>query len=68
MLKKRKTDFVFFFFFKGYRYFFKRFNLFSFRERGRQGEKEGEKNQCVVASYMAPTGDLGCNLGMYPDW
>ena len=27
------------------------FNLFIFRERGREGEREGEKHQCVVASH-----------------
>ena len=42
--------------------------LFLFRERGREGEREGEKHQCVVASHMAPTGDLGCNPGLCPDW
>ena len=26
--------------------------LFTFRQRGRVGEREGEKHQCVVASYM----------------
>ena len=35
--------------------FFKRFYLFIFRERGREGEREGEKHQCVVASHVAPT-------------
>ena len=49
-------------------YFFKTFYLFIFRERGREGEREGKKHQCVVASHMAPTGDLPCNPGMYPDW
>ena len=29
-----------------------------FRQRGREGEKEGEKHQCVVASHVPPTGDL----------
>ena len=48
--------------------FFKRFYLFIFRERGREGEREGEKVQCVVASHMPPTGDLDCNIGMCPDW
>ena len=28
--------------------------IFDFRERGREGEKEGEKHQCVVASHMPP--------------
>ena len=27
---------------------------FIFRERGRKGEREGEKHQCVVASHMCP--------------
>ena len=38
-------------------FFFKRFYLFIFRERGKQGEREGEKHQCVVASHTPPTGD-----------
>ena len=48
--------------------FLKRFYLFIFRERGREGEREGEKYQCVVASLLAPTGDLACHPGMCPDW
>ena len=50
--------------------FFKKYfiYLFNFRERGREGEREGEKLQCVVASYMAPTEDLARNPGMCPDW
>ena len=43
---------------------FKRYYLFIFRERGR----EGEKHHCVVAYHVAPTGDLAHNLGMCPDW
>ena len=46
---------------------FKRFYLFIFRQRGREGEREGEKYQCVVASYVAPSGDLAHNPGMCPD-
>ena len=38
---------------------FLRFYLFIFREKGREGEREGEKHQCVVASHAAPTGDQG---------
>ena len=38
-------------------YFFKRFYLLIFRERGREGEREGEKHQCVVAPQMPPAGD-----------
>ena len=38
--------------------FFKKRYLFIFREREREGEREGGKHQCVVASLMRPTGDL----------
>ena len=44
----------------------KTFYLFIFRERGREGEREGEKHQC--ASCAPPTGDLARNPGMCPDW
>ena len=47
-------------------YFLK--TLFIFRERGREGEREGEKNQCVVASPTPPSGNLAHNSGMCPDW
>ena len=36
-----------------------------FRE---EAEREGEKHQCVVASWVLPTGDLAHNPGMCPDW
>ena len=42
--------------------FLKRFYLFTFRERGREGKREGEKHQRVR------TGALARNPGMYPDW
>ena len=42
--------------------------LFIFRQRGREGEREGEKHQCAVAFGAPPTGDLARNLGMCPDW
>ena len=48
-------------------FFFLKKILFIFRERGREGEREGEKYPCVVASHMAPTGDLAYNPGMCPD-
>ena len=48
--------------------FFKKIFIYFFRERGREGEREGEKHQCVVASREPPTGDLACNPGMCPDW
>ena len=51
--------YVFFFF------FFLRFHLFIFREG--KGGREGEKHQCVVASYMPPAGDLAHNPGMCPN-
>ena len=46
--------------------FFVRFYLFTFRERGR----EGEKHRCVrdQLSLMPPSGDLARNPGMCPDW
>ena len=42
--------------------------IYLFLERGREGEREGEKHQYVVASSAPPTGDLAYNPGMYPDW
>ena len=35
---------------------------------GKEGERQGEKHQCVVASQVPPTGNLACNPGMCPDW
>ena len=46
--------------------FFKYF-IYLFLERGREGDREGEKHQCVVASCAPPTGNLACNPGMCPD-
>ena len=40
-------------------YFFRFIYLFIFRQRGREGEREGEKSQCVVASHAPPAGHLG---------
>ena len=42
--------------------------LLIFRERGREGEREGEKHQCVVASLAPPTGDSAHSPGTCPDW
>ena len=39
-----------------------------FLERGREGERKGEKHQCVVASHTPPNGDLAFNPGIHPDW
>ena len=38
--------------------------IYLFLERGR----EREKHQCVVASHVAPTGNLAHKPGMCPDW
>ena len=47
---------------------FLRFYLFIFRERDREGEREGEKHQYMVASHAPPTGGLAHNPGTCPDW
>ena len=40
---------------KSFIYFLKDFYLFIFRERGVEGEREGEKHQCVVVPpYPGP--------------
>ena len=39
-----------------------------FRERGREGESEGEKHRCVVASHAPPAGDPTHSPGLCPDW
>ena len=46
-----------------------RFYLFIFRERGREGEREGTKHvqDRLVASHTPPTGDLAHTPGMCPD-
>ena len=46
-------------------YFLRRY-LFIFLERGREGEREGEKHQCAVASHTYPTGDLDCSPSLCP--
>ena len=46
--------------------FFKK-NIYLFLGRGREGEGEVEKHQCVVVSRAPPTGDLAHNPAMYPD-
>ena len=53
-------NYHFFLFLKGF--------IYLSLERGRQGEREGEKHQCVVASRTSTTADLACNPGMCPDW
>ena len=48
-------------------YLFIRFYLFIFRERRREGEREGKKHQCVVASRVSLTRDQACIPGMCPN-
>ena len=47
---------------------FRKYFVYLFLERGRKGEREGEKHQCVVVSLAPPTGGLAHNPGMCPDW
>ena len=47
---------------------FKKDFIYLFLERGREGEREAEKHQCVVASRVPSTGDLARNPSMCPDW
>ena len=49
--------------FRDYAFFF----FLIFTESGGEGEREGEKHQCVIASHMALTGDLAHNPGMCLD-
>ena len=60
------SSFSFFSFFKGINFFFK--ILFIFRQRGREGEREGEKHQCVVASPMPLHCGPGPQPGTCPVW
>ena len=39
-----------------------------FKERGRKGEREGEKHQFVVTSREPCNGDPASNPGICPDW
>ena len=48
--------------------FFSKDFMYLFLERGREGEREGEKPRCGVASPIPSTGDLAHNPGMCPDW
>ena len=57
---------VFFFFSLRFLSFFtyKDFIYLFFRETGMEGERKGEKHQCVVASHAPQTGDLARNTCM----
>ena len=46
-----------------HRFFFFKDFIYLFLERGREGEREEEKDQCVVATWATPTGDLARNPG-----
>ena len=59
----RSTENIAFIFY----FYFLKFYLLIFRERGREEEREGEKHQCVVVSHTAPTGGLARSPGMCPD-
>ena len=48
--------------------FLKKDFIYLLSESGREGERKGEKHQCVVASCAPPAGDLPCNPGICPDW
>ena len=48
--------------------FLKKMLFILFLDRGREGEKQGERHQWVVTSCQTPAGDLACNPGMCPDW
>ena len=52
----------------GFFFFLLRFYSFTFRERGKEGEREEEKHQYVIASCTPPTKGLAHNPGMCPDW
>ena len=47
-------------------FYFKDFIYFFFRERGREGEREGEKYQRVVASHIRPLWGPGLQLRLVP--
>ena len=58
------NSFITFFLFQKF-FIFKDF-IYLFLER-EEGEREGEKHQCVVASRMTPHLGLACNPGMCPN-
>ena len=59
---------------KAFYNFFKRFYLFNFRGKGREGEREVKKHQCVRETSMcgclsrAPNWGPVPNTGLCPDW
>ena len=59
--------FIYDWFFLWFLCLFRIFYVFTFRERRKEGEREGEKHQCVAASHAPPTGGVAHNPGMCPD-
>ena len=51
-----------------YSFLIKYFIYFIFREKVGEGEKEGDKHQCVVDSHTPLSRDLTHNQSMCPDW
>ena len=49
-------------------FFLKNTFIYLCLEREGEGEREGDKHQCVTASRMPPTGDLACNWACVLDW
>ena len=49
-------------------YFILKYCIYLFLESGREGERAGEKQQCVAALCVPPTGDMTLNPGMCPYW
>ena len=49
-------------------FFFFLKNVFIFRQRGREVEREEEKHQCVVVSSVPPCGELSHNPDTCLDW
>ena len=48
-------------------YFFQKIFTYLFLDRGREGDREGEKHSSV-ASHTPPAGDLAWNTALCPDW
>ena len=42
--------------------------LFIYFREGREGEREEETHQYVVAFHVPLVGDLACNKDMWPEW
>ena len=48
--------------------FFSKDFMYLFLERGREGEREGEKHRCVVIFRAPTTEEQAHSPGMCPDW